>query len=254
MINYFILAGDRKQANDFIKSQGWPRLDCFIIEYCCIPIGYHDIQVCCTGTYQSIPELHLIEMYLQASNPTYFEIQGKFRVMLQQPLRRQQGGTQTKMPIKARIWWDNSLDSYIVSSSYSSKLVDSLKQFIPSGSRDFDPTTKFWYIKEQYGEFVRQVAETAFGVGSVSFTSKNVTGQSQNGQQAYSGRPVVPTNLSSTESVIAAFFDLLPYEAAKKAYIVASATLHPDKPSGDGQKMSRLNELWQRLEKEFYKR
>jgi hypothetical protein len=164
------------------------------------------------------------------------------------------------MPIKARIWWDNSLDSYVVSSSYSSKLVDSLKQFIPSGSRDFDPQTKFWYVKEQYGEFIRQVAESAFGVGSVSFTSKNVTGQSttgqQNGsqQQAYTGRPVVPTNLQSTESVVVAFFDLLPYDAAKKAYILASAQLHPDKPSGDGVKMSRLNELWQRLEKEYYRR
>lgn len=172
------------------------------------------------------------------------------------------------MPIKCRIWWDAALDSYTVSSSYNVKLVDSLKQFIPTGSRDFDPQTKFWYIKEQYGEFVRQVAETAFGVGSVSFTSKNAAQQSAAGQQAY--RTQQPSGWSSqwssggaapmtatpqtTEDCIIAFFSLVPYEAAKKAYLVASSTLHPDKPSGDGVKMTKLNELWSRIEKEFFKR
>jgi hypothetical protein len=157
------------------------------------------------------------------------------------------------MPIKARIWWDSNLNCYTVSSSFSAKLVDSLKQFIPSGARDFDPQTKFWHVGEQYGEFVKQVAESAFGVGSVSFTSKNVT-QQAGSHQAYTGRPVVASNDTTTEGALLAFMNLLPYDAAKKAYIVASATLHPDKPGGDGQKMSRLNELWQRLEKEFFKR
>lgn len=160
------------------------------------------------------------------------------------------------MPVKARIWWDTSLDSYVVSSSYSQKLVDSLKQFIPTGSREFDPTTKFWYIKEQYGEFVRQIAEAAFGVGSVSFTSKNVAQQSTT-QQTYSrgtSSTLSASNTSSTEDCLIAFMNLVPYEAAKKSYLLASAVLHPDKPSGDAQKMSKLNELWQRIEKEFYKR
>jgi hypothetical protein len=158
------------------------------------------------------------------------------------------------MPIKARIWWDSSLNSYVVSSSYNTKLVESLKSFIPSGSRDFDPQTKFWYIKEQYGEFVRQIAEQAFGVGSVSFTSKNVSQQASS-QQAYSGRPTVVSSGSlTTEDALIAFMNLVPYEAAKKCYLFATATLHPDKPTGDAQKMSKLNQLWERIEKEFYKR
>jgi hypothetical protein len=167
------------------------------------------------------------------------------------------------MSIKCRIWWDQSLDSYVVSSSYSSKLVDNLKQFIPVGSRDFDPVTKFWYIKEQYGEFVRQVAESSFGVGSVSFTSKNVTAQSAT-QNPYTGypkpgsapytQPLSVNGSGTTEDAIVSFFGLLSYEAAKKAYLTASNTLHPDKPTGDGVKMTRLNELWSRIEKEYYKR
>jgi hypothetical protein len=158
------------------------------------------------------------------------------------------------MPIKCRIWWDGNLDAYTVSSSYSEKLVNSLKQFIPAGSRDFDPQTKFWHIKEQYGVFVQQIAEAAFGVGSVSFTSKNVT-QQAGSQQAWSGqRNVSTTNPQTTEDALLAFMNLVPYEAAKKCYLVASQTLHPDRPTGDAQKMSRLNELWDRVEKEFYKR
>jgi hypothetical protein len=168
------------------------------------------------------------------------------------------------MSIRARIWWDATLDSYVVSTSYNSKLVDSLKQFIPSGSRDFDPPTKFWYIKEQYGDFVRQICESAFGVDSVLFTSKNVTQQSttQNpyasyprpGSAPYNQTAVASSSPLSTEDAIIAFMNLVPYEAAKKCYLVASASLHPDKPTGDAQKMSRLNQLWERIEKEFYKR
>lgn len=258
MIKYFILAGDRSQASDFAKLQGWIRNEVFILDEVCIPVGYHDIKVCCVGTYYLLPELDKIESWLQPSNPQYYELRGQFRYLLQQPLR-QRGGRQT-MAIKCRIWWDHSLNSYIVSSSFSSKLVDSLKQFIPSGSRDFDPQTKFWYINEQYGDFVRQVAEASFGVGSVSFTSRNVTQQAstQSGQQqAYQGRSATAASLNgsgTTEDAIVAFFGLLSYEAAKRAYLVASSTLHPDKPSGDAIKMTKLNELWQRLEKEFFKR
>jgi hypothetical protein len=239
----------------------------FIIDSSCIPLGYHDINVYCVGTYQSNPDLALIESYLNPMNAQYYELRGTIMWRLQRPLMSNrysrphsapysQGGQQTKMPIKCRIWWDSTLDAYTVSSSYSEKLVNSLKQFIPSGSRDFDPQTKFWYVKEQYGEFIKQIAEAAFGVGSVSFTSRNVTQQSQSGPQAYQAgpRPMTPTGTQTTEDCIVAMFNLIPYDSAKKAYLHASSILHPDKPTGDGVKMTKLNELWSRIEKEFYKR
>lgn len=157
------------------------------------------------------------------------------------------------MAIKTRIWWDPKVGSYIVSSvGYSAqlqKLVDALKQFIPSGSRDYDPASKFWYIKEQYGDFIRQAAESAFGVGSVSFVSKTVAEQ----QQSYSQTPQLRQQ-TPTQQAMSDFVELLPYEAAKKAYLLACQQLHPDKPTGDAQKMARLNEVWERLEKEVYRR
>lgn len=258
MIKHFILAGNHQEAVRFAIDQSWQHDEVFIITPTDIPVGYHGFDVFCVGSYQSLPNLFFIESCLTAVNARYLELRGGLLWALQQPLR-QKGGQQTQMPIKCRIWWDQALNSYVLSGAYNSKLVEGLKATIPSGSRDHDPATKFWYFHEQYGEFVRQMAEASFGVGSVSFTSRNVTQQagSQPGQQAYQAgsRPLSPSSsVATTEDAIVAFFGLLTYDAAKRAYLVASATLHPDKPTGDGVKMTKLNELWTRIEKEFFKR
>ena len=160
------------------------------------------------------------------------------------------------MAIKARIWWTEDVQSYVVSSSYNERLVDSLKGVIPSGDRSYDPASKFWYVKEQYGAFIRQLAESAFGVGSVSFTSKDVAQQSRAYQSQARGAQgaYLQTTAGTTEDAIVAFFTLLPYQAAKRAFLQAAQELHPDKPQGDAVKMTKLNELWSRLEKEYYKR
>jgi hypothetical protein len=166
------------------------------------------------------------------------------------------GGTRS-VSIKCRIWWEESSQSYVVSCSYKPGFVDSVKQLIPSGSRTYDPNTKFWNVTEQYGEFLRKLAETAFGVGCVSFTSRNVTQQAgaSSQQRAYSGstNPLTSNGNATTEDCVVAFMNLVPYDAAKRAYLLAAQSHHPDK-GGDAQKMSRLNELWTRIEKEFYKR
>ena len=110
-------------------------------------------------------------------------------------------------------------------------------------------------MTEQYGELCRQVAESAFGVGSVAFTSRTVTQQAGQ-QRAYSGSS--QSNISTranatTEDCVVAFMNLVPYEAAKRAYLLAAQTHHSDK-GGDPEKMVKLNTLWDRVEKEFYKR
>jgi hypothetical protein len=158
------------------------------------------------------------------------------------------------MPIKAKIWWDDQAQAYVVSSGYNEKLVAALKNLIPSGMRSYDPSTKFWYLNEKYGEFIRDIASTAFGMHSVSFTSKQVAQQAQQSasQQAYN-RPTTSYQ-GTTEGAIVEFFGLLSHSSAKRAYLQASQELHPDKPTGDASKMAKLNELWSRIEKEFYKK
>jgi hypothetical protein len=162
------------------------------------------------------------------------------------------------MAIKARIWWDEQAQCYQVSLPYNEKFIETLKLLIPSGDRMWDPATKIWFIKDNYGQFLRQLAETAFGVGCVSFTSKDVAQQARTYNSTIGGGPrhynISPSTATTTEDAIVAFFSLLPYNAAKRAYLQASQELHPDKPTGDAVKMTKLNELWSRIEKEFFKR
>jgi hypothetical protein len=154
--------------------------------------------------------------------------------------------------IKARIFWDTTSGAYVVASAYNDKLVEALKTVIPSGERSYDPQTKHWYVKEQYGEMIRSLCTTAFGVHAVSFTSKTVAEQAT--QQQRQWQPPVQTAGTTTESAVLEFFSLLQYDDAKLVYRKCAMTLHPDKQGGDASKMVRLNELWQRLEKEYYKR
>jgi hypothetical protein len=158
--------------------------------------------------------------------------------------------------IKARIWWDETSQSYAASWPYNEKFLETLKSLIPSGDRTLDGTTKIWYVQEKYGLFLRQLAESSFGTGCVSFTSKDVTQQARAYQSQARGAQgsYLQTSSGTTEDCIVAFFTLLPYNAAKRAYLQASQELHPDKPSGDAVKMTKLNELWSRIEKEFFKR
>lgn len=152
------------------------------------------------------------------------------------------------MPIKCKIWWDTNTQSYIVSSSYNEKLVDALKNVIPSSDRSFDPKTKFWFLTEPYGEALRKIAEACFGVGGVSFVSKQVAEQSRQ-------RQTLPASQDGISTAIAQFFALLSYDAAKAAYRKAALELHPDREGkSDPQRMAQLNDLWSRIEKEVYRR
>jgi hypothetical protein len=158
------------------------------------------------------------------------------------------------MPIKCRIYWDIATGSYVVSSPYSEKFVNGMKYVIPSGDREYDGQTKLWYVKEAYGEALKNVAETMFGVGTVSFTSKTVAEQART-QQSYVPPPVTGVILNNTDRNIIAFFKLLPYEGAKTAYLKAAQALHPDKNGGvASEKMVELNQLWSQIEREVYKR
>lgn len=155
--------------------------------------------------------------------------------------------------IKAKIWWDNASASYIVTVPYNESFLNALKTLIPSGSREFDFQNKFWYVKEEYGEFVRKLASDSFGVSNVSFVSKQVAEQAQSAS-ARNNPAAAKICGGTTEDAIIVFFQLVPYEAAKKCYRETALAYHPDHNPADGDKMILLNDMWNRIVKEFYKR
>lgn len=161
------------------------------------------------------------------------------------------------MAIKCRIWYDLQSQGYCITMSYGNKdIVEAMKHLIPSGDRDYDPTTHIWYVKESYGPAIKSIAESAFGIGSVSFTSKQVAEQAtqQQSQRAFGNAgPMLNPAQGTTEDAVLAFFALASFDDAKRLYRATAMLLHPDK-GGDASKMARLNELWAKLEKEYFKR
>ena len=160
------------------------------------------------------------------------------------------------MSIKCRIWWQEDSQSYVLNCTPCKELksfVNMLKSSIPSGDRDYDPKTYFWYFKEVYGDGVRALAQAVFGISSVSFISRQVAQQAQQ-NRPFNGSASTPIKQAFNEFIALCNTDgndVINYDAAKRVYRKASLTLHPDR-GGDPVKMAQLNELWKRVEKEYY--
>lgn len=126
------------------------------------------------------------------------------------------------------------------------KTVQFLKTAIPHSDRNWDPDSKTWTFIEKYLDGVQKFCVLIFGQQEVAvLTRDKVEGQSKS----------ISVNGSNTlDSVMISFMKLLPYEAARKAYLIASRELHPDvnKSQGSMELMTKLNQAWQVLEKEVY--
>ncbi len=149
------------------------------------------------------------------------------------------------MAVKARIWWDTSIQAYKLQCQFKPQLVDFLKTQIPVSDRSFDPTTKIWTFTENYLQGVRALCVLLYGVNDVAVLErKTVEGQARQ----------APTSVHTTntlDSLCVQFVKLLPFDAAQTAYRKAALLLHPDR-GGDMEKMSQLNVVWTRLEKEIW--
>jgi hypothetical protein len=144
---------------------------------------------------------------------------------------------------KCTIWFDPKFDGYHFQCAYAPQFIEFVKAAIPASDRGYDPSTKTWMFAKKYLDAVENAATKFFGKESISvITEKQVSGASAS--------PVGRT--ASIDSVMLEFMKLLPADAAIAAYRKAAMLLHPDR-GGDMDKMSRLNSLWDRLEKEVYK-
>ena len=285
----WLYAGGYREAKEPANREGLRPSDFEYISVINLPLGYHNETVYVYGSYQSRGDYqtilnwantngHILNTYyvkkyqnnypspalckcsvcgiLLPTNLLFMGICGFCHAHARMhPFTQQnpqpQGGQQV---IKCKIWWDSQCDAYVVSSSYKADLVAALKTLIPSGERRYDDQTKFWYVKEAYGDMILKTAKKAFGDSFVSYVSKQVAEQNASAQNHYSNNNSVQRSNTTTEDVIAELVKLMPYEALKKAYLLTAQVLHPDKPTGNAAKMARLTELWSRIEKELFKK
>ena len=142
-----------------------------------------------------------------------------------------------------KIWWDESVAAYRVTTPYNETFFNLLKQLIPFSDREWDKSSKTWTVTERFMEPIRQLAEKTFRDTATVIT------------KAQSQKSSVPPALAKQplDGVICQFFRLLAYEDAQAAYRKASMRLHPDR-GGSMEQMTALNSAWTRLEKELFKK
>ena len=151
---------------------------------------------------------------------------------------------------QVKIIYDSSVQAYKVRVPYSKEFLDAMRQLIPVANRMWDPLTKTWTVSEAFGLPIKSLCDRVWGSTSVMFIDA-AHQQSHSANQTQT--PIVRRN-APLDEVLLTFVKLLPYNAARKAYLFAAQELHPDKQGGDSTKMTSINAAWTRIEQEFYRK
>jgi hypothetical protein len=133
------------------------------------------------------------------------------------------------------IWWDS--DEYVCQFSFSYEIVDFLRS-LPRRDRRSNDDDKTWSFRSKH-------------LDAVLFECRRLGFQIERLDIADAEDWPSRTEPNSTELLLVNFFRMVPKEAMRRAYCAAALTLHPDR-GGDTADMQRLNDLWQRIEKEWY--
>jgi hypothetical protein len=151
-----------------------------------------------------------------------------------------------KRPRRLDIWRERGV--YRARFSYDLDLVNFFRR-LPSGDRAFDRDAKTWNFHEKH---LREAVLTA---RQLAFDEVFIwpAGQAPPPRAKKKKEPKAPQvpETSGTAWDIVNFFQLLPHEAARAAYLKAATMLHPDK-GGSNEAMRELNALWDRIEREWY--
>jgi hypothetical protein len=148
-------------------------------------------------------------------------------------------------PSKVLIWWDTTLQGYVMASSYNETFQAAWKEVIPVGARHWDKEKKLWFLTEHYGDVAQRIAVAIFGQQGVSFKSKAETEAKK--------ASVVQSSTNGLGKSALTFLSLLDYEEARSLYRKALLRLHPDR-GGSTEKSAQLNDSWKEIEREIYKR
>jgi len=132
------------------------------------------------------------------------------------------------------IWWDS--DRYVCKFTFSYELVDFLHD-LPKRDRKFDADEKTWSFRARHLDaLLSECRRLGFVIERED--SEETEGSSR-------------SESNSTETLLVSFFRLVPKAAMRAAYCKAAFALHPDH-GGNTEAMQELNDLWQRIEREFY--
>jgi hypothetical protein len=130
------------------------------------------------------------------------------------------------------------------------KLVTgALKATIPASDRDYDPTSYTWFFHEKHFKTVRILVENGCGTSNVFVMEKP---EEQTATAVFVALDVDVTKFLNYVGA-AAEDEIKDFDKAKKFYRKAALKFHPDRNPNGAADMSALNEVWNRLQKDYWK-
>ena len=129
--------------------------------------------------------------------------------------------------------------------------IDTLKSFIPSTRRSYDPATKHWIINEEAIEsFSRWLSYARTNLyAEVQWLDADARDEQQEQKREWT-----PPSRQLTRADALKTLHLLPDAPAsviRASYKALSLDFHPDRPGGDTRKQQELNAAYQVLMKQM---
>lgn len=156
-------------------------------------------------------------------------------------------------PTKVSIYWSQQYNAYAIKwmDTFHFKEMTPIISYFrskPYGDAVYDPDNRIWYFKEQYLADVRAML-AAFGpvTFEINFSEKQEN-------HSFIGSPQVSISSLISEFKILTGEDIkdVEYTQAKKLYRRICMKMHPDIPGNDSTNLSRVNEIWNALERVHY--
>ena len=147
--------------------------------------------------------------------------------------------------VKCKIWWDDSVQAYSVSTPFNQNFVAAIKVIVPVSERGFNPVSKVWTFTEQYLPAMETLAKQCWpGSGEVVVINK------QTSQKKVSA----PMATQGSAACALEFLKILGFDAVQKGYRAAALEFHSDRNGGGDERMAQVNSLWDRIKKEVFQK
>lgn len=141
--------------------------------------------------------------------------------------------------LRVSVMWDETVQAYRITWPYAPVLIQDFEKLVPYRDRHWDEQSRTWTLVESWYNDVMKLLQL-YGCIVTSTTRQQV-------EAANAASP----KQQPIEVVVMQFVRLTPPDAMKKAYLLGSMQLHPDR-GGDKDKFAAFSTAWSRIEKEVY--
>ncbi len=123
--------------------------------------------------------------------------------------------------------------------------IDTLKSSIAPGQREYNPTTREWFVDVNATDRMRRWLE--YCRANLYAEVEWLDGEYQDAERKWTPPPPKPRPKNIDPYQTLHLLPSAPPEVVRAAYKALATLHHPDKPSGDDEKMKAINRAYQQL-------